>query len=84
MVEQPVSGRRWLGAGAAAGEQLLAEHGFKRVDAGRYGRLGQIQPVGCAVEAFGLHQIEKCLQQFDLHGFTSRKFAALHPNRVVD
>jgi hypothetical protein len=69
MVEQPVSRRRWLGAGTAAGEQLLAEHGFKRVDAGRYRRLLQIQPVRCPVEAFRLHEIEKCLQQFDLHGW---------------
>jgi hypothetical protein len=37
MVEQPVTGGCGLGAGPAAREQLLAEHGFKRMDTRRYG-----------------------------------------------
>ena len=59
---------RKLGPGAGAGEEPASQGLLERGDAGRDGGLGHACAVGCPVKAAGLDEVEKGLNEVDLHG----------------
>jgi hypothetical protein len=83
MVEQPVSRRRWLGAGTAAGEQLLAEHGFSvlmradTVDCFRFNRSAVRLKLFVSMRSRNVSSNSICMAGLP-------EIVALHPNRLVD
>ena len=59
---------------AASREQPLAERGFESLHAAGNRRLGQAEPLGRAVEAVRLDQVEEGFEKLDLHGRLSQAF----------
>ncbi len=71
IVEEAQAGGGRHRSALVAGKELAVELGFERLDPMRDGRLGDVQPLGGAVEGAAFHQVEKGFDQFHLHAMRS-------------